>query len=144
MISQGTQFPAPEQGKEYILVTVKVTYENGDLETLNFVENYPASWAAARVHFNIPNDNSNTEDMTYNLLNPMWGPDPFGGRPLTKGESVTGDVAFLQDIGNTQPLYFEGYNKVPAISVWHEPNSHNALPSVPGCTQHSRPSQDTQ
>ena len=69
MISQGTQLPAPEQGKEYILVTVKVTYEDGDLETLNFVENYPASWAAARVHFNIPNDNSNTEDVTYNLVN---------------------------------------------------------------------------
>lgn len=117
IISQGTQLPAPEQGKEYILVTMKVTYEDGDLETLNFVENYPASWAAARVHFNIPNDNSNTEDVTYNLLNPIWGPDPFGGRSLTKGESVTGDVAFLQDIGNTQPLYFEGYNKVVTFQI---------------------------
>lgn len=117
MISQGTQLPAPEQGKEYILITVKVTYEDGDLETLNFVENYPASWAAARVHFNIPNDNSNTEDVTYNLLNPIWGSDPFEGRSLTKGESVTGDVAFLQDIGNTQPLYFEGYNKVITFQI---------------------------
>lgn len=117
MISQGTQLPAPEQGKEYILVTVKVTYEDGDLETLNFVENFPASWVAARVHFHIPNDNSNTEDVTNNLLNPIWGPDPFVGRSLTKGESVTGDVAFLQDIGNTQPLYFEGYNKVITFQI---------------------------
>lgn len=117
MISQGTQLPAPEQGKEYILVTVKVTYEDGDLETLNFVENYPASWAAARVHFNIPNDNSNTEDVTYNLVNPIWGPDPFEGRSLTKGESVTGDVAFLQEIGNKQPLYFVGYNQVAQFEI---------------------------
>lgn len=117
MISQGTQLPAPEQGREYILVTVKVTYEDGDLETLNFVENYPASWAAARVHFHIPNETSNTEDVTYNLANPIWGPDPFGGRSLTKGESVTGDVAFLQEIGNKQPLYFEGYNQVISFQI---------------------------
>lgn len=117
MISQGTQLPTPEQGKEYILVTVKVTYEDGDLETLNFVENYPASWAAARVRFNIPNDNSNTKDVTYNLVNPIWGPYPFEGRSLTKGESVTGDVAFLQEIGNRQPLYFEGYNQVISFQI---------------------------
>lgn len=117
MVSQGTQLPVPEQGKEYILVTVKVTYEDGDLETLNFVENYPASWAAARVHFNISNENSNTEDVTYNLENPIWGPEPFEGRSLRKGKSVTGDVAFLQEIGNKQPLYFEGYNQVISFQI---------------------------
>ena len=80
ILSQKAQLPEPEQGKEYIIVTVKVTYEDGELETLNFVENYPASLAAARVHFNVPNENSNTEDVTYNLANPIWGPDPFEGR----------------------------------------------------------------
>lgn len=117
MISQGAQLSTPEQGKEYILVTVKVTYEDGGLEALNFMENYPASWAAARVHFNIPNEKSNTEDVTYALPNSIWGPDPYAAQYLAKGESITGDVAFLQEIGNTQPLYFEGYNQVISFQI---------------------------
>ena len=117
ILSQKAQLPEPEQGKEYIIVTVKVTYEDGELETLNFVENYPASLAAARVHFNVPNENSNTEDVTYNLANPIWGPDPFEGRFLTRGDSITGDVAFLQEIGNKQPLYFEGYNQAISFEI---------------------------
>lgn len=119
MASQGAQLPAPEQGKEYILVTVKVTYEDGDLETLYFVENYPASWAAARVHFLIPCENSNSfiKDVTRQLSNCIWGPDEFEGRTLSKGESITGDVAFLLNVGNTAPLYFEGYNQVVTFQI---------------------------
>ena len=117
IVSQGAQLPEPEQGKEYILVTVKVTYEDGDLETLNFYENYPASWAAAVVYFNIPNENSNTEDVTRQLPNCIWGPDEYKGRTLSKGESITGDVAFLQDVGNTEPLYFVGYNQVIEFQI---------------------------
>ncbi len=119
MASQGAQLPAPEQGKEYILVTVKVTYEDGDLETLYFVENYPASWAAARVHFLIPCENSNSfiKDVTRQLPNCIWGPDEFEGRTLSKGESITGDVAFLLNVGNTAPLYFEGYNQVVTFQI---------------------------
>ena len=119
MVSQGAQLPAPEQGKEYILVTVKVTYEDGDLETLYFAENYPASWAAARVHFHIPYENSNSfiKDVTRQLPNCIWGPDEFEGRTLSKGESITGDVAFLQNVGNTAPLYFEGYNQVVTFQI---------------------------
>lgn len=117
MISQGTRLPAPETGKEYIFVTVKVTYEDGDLETLNFMENYPASWEAARVHFGISNENSNTEDVTQELANSIWGSNPFSERPLRKGESISGDVAFLQDVGNTQPLCFEGYGQVVKFQI---------------------------
>lgn len=119
MASQGAQLPEPEQGQEYILVNVKVTYEDGDLETLYFAENYPASWAAARVHFLIPCENSNSfiKDVTRQLPNCIWGPDEFEGRTLSKGESITGDVAFLQDVENTAPLYFEGYNQVVTFQI---------------------------
>ena len=119
MASQGAQLPEPEQGQEYILVNVKVTYEDGDLETLYFAENYPASWAAARVHFLIPCENSNSfiKDVTRQLPNCIWGPDEFEGRTLSKGESITGDVAFLQDVENTAPLYFEGYNQVISFQI---------------------------
>ena len=117
ILSQGTQLPVPEQGKEYILVTVKVTYEDGDVNTFQFAENYPASWDAALVFFNIPNENSNTEDVTRQLPNCIWGPDEYKGRTLSKGESITGDVAFLQDVGNTEPLYFVGYNQVIEFQI---------------------------
>lgn len=117
ILSEGTQLPLPEQGKEYILVTVKVTYEDGELDMLHFAENYPASWEAARVYFNIPHENSNTEDVTHELPNCIWGPDSIGERNLLKGESITGDVAFLQDVGNTEPLYFVGYNQVITFQV---------------------------
>ncbi len=106
---QGAEPPA--EGKEYIVVSLEVTYQSGELETLDLSENYPASLAAARVHFNIPNENSNTEDVTAYLANPIWG------HTLGKGECVTGEIAFLQDIGNTQPLYFEGYNQVVTFQI---------------------------
>lgn len=102
---------APAEGKEYIVVSLEVRYEGGELETLDFTENYPASWVAARIHFNIPNENSNTEDVTSYLANPIWG------HVLGKGESATGEIAFLQDIGNTQPLYFVGYNQVATFQI---------------------------
>ena len=117
ILSQGTQLPVPEQGKEYILVTVKVTYEDGDVNTFQFAENYPASWDAALVFFNIPNENSNTEDVTRQLPNCIWGPDEYKGRTLSKGESITGDVAFLLNVGNTAPLCFEGYNQVIKLQI---------------------------
>ena len=106
---QGAEPPA--EGKEYIVISLEVRYEGGELETLDFTENYPTSWAAARIHFNVPNENSNAEDVTAYLANPIWG------HTLGKGESVTGEIAFLQDIGNTQPLYFEGYNQVATFQI---------------------------
>lgn len=111
LLSQGAEIPPPEEGKEYIIISVTVTYEGGELETLDFYENYPASWAAARIHFHIPNEGYNTENMTSYLANPIWG------HLLSKGESASGEIAFLQDIGNTQPLYFVGYNQVAQFKI---------------------------
>lgn len=117
MISQGAQLPIPAAGKEYILLALKVTYEDGALDTFNFYENYPASLAAARIHFDIPNEKSNSVDVTHDLPNSIWGPDPFTGYSLKKGESISGEIAFVQDIGNTQPLYFEGYSQVITFQI---------------------------
>lgn len=119
--SSGAELPAAPEGKEYISVTVKVCYDDGELETLYFCENYPASWAEARVHFNIPGDSGNNEDVTSLLRNPIWGhsqdANGFPGRDLAKGAEVSGEVAFLQDIGNTQPLIFEGYGQVLKFAI---------------------------
>lgn len=117
LLAQNAACPAPDDGQEYIIVTVNVTYEGGELEKLHFYENYPASWAAARIHFNIPNKASNSVNVTSYLTNPIWGQDPDWGRILAKGESVCGDIAFLVEEGNSQPLYFEGYNQVVQFQI---------------------------
>ena len=112
LLSQGCQIPIPRDGSEYILITVNVTYDDGELEKLDFVENYPTSWAAARVAFHLPpNAYSNAENMTSFLENSIWN------HTIAKGSSISGEIAFLQDIGNTQPLYFEGYNQTITFQI---------------------------
>ena len=119
LLAQNTACPAPDDGQEYIIVTVNVTYVGGELETLHFYENDTAFWPAARVHFNIPNKDGNCVDVTSYLTNPIWGQE---GRYLAKGESVCGDIAFLVEEGNTQPLYFEGYGEAVQFQI-HESTS---------------------
>jgi len=123
LLAQNAQCPAPDDGQEYIIVTVNVTYEGGELETLDFHENYPASLAAARIHFNIPNSASNSVNVTSYLTNPIWGQDPMEGRCLAKGESVSGDIAFLVEQGNTQPLYFVGYGEAAQFQIHENPSA---------------------
>ena len=107
--NQSADIAAPEDGFEYVLFTLKVTYEDGEPETLIFEENYPASLAQARVHFVLPDDDSNTTDVTWYLSNPIWN------QSIPKGGAITGQVAFLQQTGNTQPLHFEGYGQVISL-----------------------------
>lgn len=108
--NQGATITAPEDGFEYILFTLKVTYEDGELKTLLFEENYPASLPQARVHFVLPDDDSNTTDVTSCMSNPIWN------QTIPKGGAITGQVAFLQQTGNTQPLQFEGYGQVISLA----------------------------
>ncbi len=112
LLSQGCEVSAPEDGSEYALISVTVTYDDGEPDTLDFVENYPASLAAARVAFHLPpNASANAQDMTAFLNNPIWN------QTLTKGGSISGDILFLQDVGNTQPLYFEGYGQAVTFAI---------------------------
>lgn len=54
LLTQGCEVSAPEDGSEYALISVTVTYDDGEPDTLDFVENYPASLASARVAFHLP------------------------------------------------------------------------------------------
>lgn len=98
-----------------------MNYDDGEMAPFFFYENYPASWAEARVHFNVPGDSGNNEDVTSLLQNPIWGstPDSYGiySRELTVGVNFSGEIAFLQDVGNTQPLIFEGYGQVLKFAI---------------------------
>lgn len=109
LLNQGASIDEPANGFEYVVFTLKVTYEDGELETLLFEENYPASLAQARVHFVLPDDDSNTTDITSCLSNPIWN------QTIPKGGSISGQVAFLQQTGNTQTLHFEGYGQVISL-----------------------------
>ena len=112
LLTQGCEVSAPEDGSEYALISVTVTYDDGEPDTLDFVENYPASLASARVAFHLPpNAFTNAQDMTAFLNNPIWN------QTLTKGGTISGDILFLQDVGNTQPLYFEGYGQTVTFAI---------------------------
>lgn len=117
----GVELPEPPEGKEYIYILLNVNYDDGEMDPFFFYENYPASWAEARVHFNVPGDSGNNEDVTSLLQNPIWGstPDSYGiySRELTVGGNFSGEIAFLQDVGNTQPLIFEGYGQVLKFAI---------------------------
>ncbi len=111
LLTQDAQCPPPDDGQEYILVTVNMKYEDGEADSIDLYEERHASLGAARVLFNIPNKASNSIDVSSYLTNPIWGQDPIVGRAVAKGESISGDIAFLVEQGNTQPLYFWGYNQ---------------------------------
>lgn len=111
LLTQNVQCPPLDDGQEYILVTVNMKYEDGEADSIELYEERHASLGAARVLFNIPNKASNSVDVTSYLANPIWGQDPIVGRTVAKGESISGDIAFLVEQGNTQPLYFWGYNQ---------------------------------
>lgn len=109
LLNQGASIDEPANGFEYIVFTLKITYEDGELEKLLFEENYPASMAQARVHFVLPDDDSNTTDVSFCLSNPIWN------QTIPKGGAVSGQVAFIQQTGNTQSLLFEGYGQVISL-----------------------------
>lgn len=112
LLAQNTEIAPPGEGQAYILVTVNVKYEDGGAETLELYEESHATLEAARIQFNIPNEESNSVNMTPSLQNPIWG------HTLSKGESVSGDIAFMVDDGNTMPLIFLGYGQVAKFQIY--------------------------
>jgi len=111
LLAQNGEIAPPGEGQAYILVTVNVKYEDGGAETLELYEESHATLEAARLQFNIPNEASNSVNMTASLQDPIWG------HTLAKGESVSGDVAFLVDAGNTMPLIFLGYGQTAKFQI---------------------------
>ncbi|MGN1002042.1 MAG: right-handed parallel beta-helix repeat-containing protein [Oscillospiraceae bacterium] len=107
---QDAEVQPPDEGFEYIVVTVKATYEDGELETLSLCENR-GTMPGASVYFALSNAASDTVDMTASLKNSVYD------LTLDRGESGTGAVAFLQEIGNYQPLYFVGFNQTAKFDI---------------------------
>lgn len=102
------QIPGADQ--EYIVINLNVAYEDGDLDVLDMTENI-ARQPGYSLHFALPNASSNAIDFTYSLGDPIYN------LQLSKGEIASGSVAFLQETGNTQPLYFEGFDEITTFKI---------------------------
>lgn len=110
LLEQNPDAPAPGENQEYIVISMVVTYQEGELDCIDFSENQ-ATLADAKLLFYLPNENSNSTDVTGLLTNPIWG------QTILPGSSIRGDVAFLQERGNTKPLYFVGFHQTVTLDV---------------------------
>ena len=103
----------PDENEEYIIVTFHISYDEGEIEELDMMENR-ASLAAAGLYFALSNSHSNAQDMTSYLDNSIYD------IVLAKGESAQGAVAFLQEKGNTEPLVFVGFEQIVRFYINQE------------------------
>lgn len=95
----------PNDNEEYIIATFHISYDEGEIEELDMMENR-ASLATAGLYFALSNSSSNAQDVTSYLDNSIYD------IVLTKGESAQGAVAFLQEKDNTEPLVFVGFEQI--------------------------------
>ena len=103
----------PDDNEEYIIVTFHISYDEGEIEELDMMENR-ASLAAAGLYFALSNSHSNAQDVTSYLNNSIYD------IVLAKGESAQGAVAFLQEQDNSEPLVFVGFEQMVRFCINQE------------------------
>lgn len=107
---QNADIDNPSENEEYIIVIFNISYDEGEIEELFMMENR-ASLEEARLYFSLSNSKSNAYDVTSYLANNIYNVS------ILKGQSVQGAVAFLQEKGNVEPLYFVGFGEVIEFNV---------------------------
>lgn len=108
--SSDADLSQPDNGMEYIIVTLNITYNDGEPEVLDLSENN-ASLVSERRLFVLSNGDSNAEPMTSNLSNSIYN------LTMEKGESGQGAVAFLHKTDSTEPLTFIGFGNVIKFNI---------------------------
>lgn len=103
----------PGDNEEYIITTFHISYDEGEIEELDMMENR-ASLATAGLYFALSNSSSNAQDVTSYLDNSIYD------IVLAKGESTIGAVAFLQEKDNTEPLVFVGFEQIVRFYINQE------------------------
>lgn len=111
--SSNTELSQPSDGMEYIIVTMYITYDEGEPDVLDLSENN-ASLASERRLFALSNGDSNAEPMTSALNNSIYN------LTIKKGESKQGAVAFLHKADSTEPLTFIGFGNVIKFNISNE------------------------
>ena len=110
LLESDPQLAPPEEGKEYIVVTVQVSYEEGEAEELLMYENI-ASLPSASRYFAMSGSYGNAENLTASL------PDSIYNCVIKAGESAEGRAAFLHGTGENEPLIFAGFEQVLRFSL---------------------------
>lgn len=110
LLESDPQLAPPEEGKEYIVVTVQVSYEEGEADELQMYENI-ASLPSASRYFAMSGSYENAENLTASL------PDSIYNCVIKAGESAQGRAAFLHGTGENEPLIFAGFEQVLRFSL---------------------------
>ena len=99
-----TDLEPAENGMEYILITLNISYVSGEADTVYIMENY-ATLEEAKMYFALSNGDSNAIQMTNYLSDSIYN------LAINKGESARGTVAFLHRSDSKEPLQFIGFGK---------------------------------
>ena len=110
LLENDPQLAPPEEGKEYIVVTMQVSYEEGEAEELQMYENI-ASLPSASRYFAMSGAYGNAENLTASL------PDSIYNCVIKAGESAEGRAAFRRGTGENEPLIFAGFEQVLRFSL---------------------------
>lgn len=105
LVEENPGIAKPQEGMEYIVATMQVSYDEGEAETLYLAKN-EASLPSAKLYFSLSNGESNAEDLTESVANSIYNLE------LQKGESKEGVVVFLHNADSEEPLYFTGFENV--------------------------------
>lgn len=110
LISGNAEIPKAENGMEYVVVTLNVTYDSGTPDNIYIMEDY-ASLDSAKMYFALSNGDSNAEQFTKYLSDSIYN------LTVEKGKSAQGSVAFLRRMDSNEPLYFVGYGKTIKFDI---------------------------
>ncbi|HJC23184.1 MAG TPA: hypothetical protein H9761_05705 [Candidatus Eisenbergiella merdavium] len=110
LLEKNAMLQAPEKGKEYIIITIYMEYNAGEVEEISLQENI-ASLKAFAFYFELPEERENAEDVTGCLENSLYN------YSLKVGESITGKIAFLHNETENGPLVFVGYGNTVELSL---------------------------
>lgn len=105
LVKENPDIAKPQEGMEYVVATIHVSYDEGEAETLYLAKN-EASLQSAKLYFTLPSEGINGEDMTESVADGIYYLE------LQKGQSGEGLVVFLHNIGGQETLYFTGFENV--------------------------------
>lgn len=106
LLQQGSrQIPEPEEGMEYIIFEIRISYDAGETNQLILTENH-ASLPEANLYFSLTDGIKNAEQITELLEDPIYE------HSVPLGETIEGNVAFLHTTGSKDPLVFAGFGTI--------------------------------
>lgn len=110
LLESDPQLSPPDEGKEYIVITVQVSYEEGEAKELQMYENI-VSLPSANRYFAMSGSYGNAGNLTAALTDSIYN------CTIRAGESAEGKAAFLHGVGENEPLVFAGFEQVLRFSL---------------------------